>query len=138
MVEDILNEAVRDLNRFEGAKHLGGLRIVLKYRSKCGIIFDAAVVSERDEHVAIEIRHSYSKVTLMEMSLTLHQIIESASKTEDFKFLFISNQEPVNVVDVEYLKRVRQPETFDYVQVTEAKDLPKIFWAIRAAFQIHG
>jgi hypothetical protein len=138
MVRDMLNEAVRDLNRSEGAKHLGGLSLALQYRSEYGIIFDAAVTSGQGKYVAIEVRHSYSRVALMEMSFTLRQVVNSAPKPEGFKFLFISNREPVSTVDVEYLNQVSRPGIFNYVRVADAKDFPKVVWVIRAGFQIHG
>jgi hypothetical protein len=43
----ILSETVRELSRYEGAKQLGGLNLVLGYLTESGIKLDAAVVSGR-------------------------------------------------------------------------------------------
>jgi hypothetical protein len=138
MVRNMLSEAVRELNRSEGAKILGGLSLVLEYQTKSGVVFDAAIMSGRGDYVAIEVRRSYAKVPLMAMSYTLRQFIEPVAMSENFRLLFISNQEPVSTVDVEYLNQISRPGIFKYVRVEDAKDLPKVVEAVRAAFQIHA
>jgi hypothetical protein len=138
MVRDMLSEAVRELSRYEGAEQLGGLNLVLEYRTAFDTKVDAAVVSGRGEYVAIQVKHSFAKVPLMEMSYAVHQAAGLPSKPKAFKLLFISNQEPGSEVDVSYLDHAFGPGTFSYVRVTGPEDLPNVVEAIRAAFQIHG
>jgi hypothetical protein len=40
-----------------------------------------------------------------------------------FKILFVSNQEPVSDVDVDYLHRAFLAGHFQYVRITDAEDL---------------
>lgn len=136
MVREILNEAVRELNRSQGAEELGGLSLVLEYHTDFGTTVDAAVISGSGDYLAIEVKHSYSRVTLREMAYLVRKAAGSASKP--FKLLFISNQEPVSRFDVGYLHRALPPDQFQYVRVTGGEDLPEVVEAVRAAFRVHA
>ena len=138
MVRDMLSEAVREVNRSEGAEQLGGLSLVLEYQTEFGTKVDAAVMSGRGDYLAIEIKYSYGKVSLMEMAYLVHKAVKVPSESHAFQILLISNQEPASDVDVDYLERGFRPGHFCYVQVAGAEDLPKLAWAIRTAFQIHA
>jgi hypothetical protein len=138
MVRDMLSEAVREVNRSEGAEQMGGLSLVLEYQTEFGTKVDAAVMTGRGDYLAIEIKHSYGKVSLMEMAYLVHKAAMVPSESHAFKILFVSNQEPISDVDVDHLERAFPAGDFRYVRVTGAEDLPKLAWAIRTAFQIHG
>lgn len=138
MVEDMLSEAVRELSRYEGAKQLGGLNLTLGYLTEFGIKLDAAVRSGRGEHVAVHVKHSFAKVSFIQMSHAIRQLLGPPPKPRPFTLLFISNQEPASKVDAMYLSRAFRQGTFSYIRVTGPEDLPKIIEFIRAAFQIHG
>jgi hypothetical protein len=138
VVRDMLSEAVREVNRSEGAEQMGGLSLVLEYQTEFGAKVDAAVMSGRGDYVAIEIKYSYGKVSLMEMAYLVRKAAMVPSEAHAFKILFVSNREPISDVDVDYLERAFRAGDFHYVQVTGAEDLPKLAWAIRMAFQIHA
>jgi hypothetical protein len=137
-IRDMLSEAVREVNRSEGAESLGGLSLVLDYQMAFGTKVDAAVMSGRGEYLAIEIKYSYGKVSLMEMAYLARKTAVVPSGSHALKVLFVSNQNPVSDVDVSYLERAFPSGQFRYVRVTDSEDIPKLSWAIRAAFQIHA
>jgi hypothetical protein len=139
MVRSMLNEAVQDLNRSEGAEYLGGLSLVLEYRRGSDLRFDAAVVSGQGSYIAIEIRSSYARVQMMEMGYIARRVSRAEYSSQPLALLFISNQDPVNAVDVGYLAQgIGLPGGFRYVRVVGVEDLPEIVGAIRSAFQIHA
>lgn len=138
MIRDMLSEAVRDVNRSEGAEQLGGLSLVLEYQTEFGTKVDAAVMSGRGDCLAIEIKYSYGKMSLMEMTYLVRKAAMVPSESHALQILLISNQEPISEVDVDYLGRAFPSGLFRYAQVTGAEDLPKLAWAIRTAFQIHA
>jgi hypothetical protein len=118
MVEDILSEAVRELSCYEGAKQLGGLNLVLDYLTEFGTKLDAAVMSGRGEYVAVHVKHSFAKVSFMQMSYAIRQVVGLPPKLKAFTLLFISNQEPASEVDVIYLSRAFRPGTFSYIRLS--------------------
>ncbi len=136
MVADLLNEAVRELNRSQAAEQMGGLSLILEYRTEFGTIADAVVKSGSGDYISVEIRHSVRKVPLSEILYPLRPYIGPASKPQPIKLLFISNQEPVSTFDIDYL--TRDFPGLDYVRMTGAEDLPKVVEAVRSAFRIHA
>jgi hypothetical protein len=138
MVEDMLSEAVRELSCYEGAKQLGGLNLVLEYATEFGTKLDAAVMSGRGDYIPVHVKHSFAKVSFMQMSYAVRQLVGLPPKPRAFTLLFVSNQEPASEIDVMYLSRAFRPGTFSYIRVTGPEDLPKLIEFIRAAFQIHG
>jgi hypothetical protein len=138
IVRDMLSEAVRKLSRYEGAEQLGGLSLALEYRTEFGTKVGAAVMNGTGEYVAIHVEHSFTQVSLMEMSYAVRLVTGLSCKPKAFKLLFISNQKPHNELDVRYLNHSFRSGAFSYLQVTGPEDFPKVVEAIRAAFQIHS
>jgi hypothetical protein len=138
LVKDMLGEAVRELNRLEGAQELGGLNLALEYHTEFGSTVDAAISTGRGNYIAIEIKHSFGKIGMIEMNSALQAVTKPSPEPKVLELLFISNSEPVSTIDVQFLSQARLPTQFQFIRISQPEDLPKAVWAIRSAFQIHG
>lgn len=138
MVAEMLSEAVRQLNRSEGAEQLGGLSLTLEHKTEFGVRVDAAITTGRGDYIAIEIKYSYGRVSLPEMIYLPHKARRASPESHVIGILFVSNQGSVSEFDISYLQRTDLSVRFEYLQVASEKDLPKLAWAIRTLFQIHG